>query len=201
MKKVIISLIGYILDLCYRIFCRYRVNKTIAKLGTFGEKSMLAYPFIIQGVKNIYIGKNCSIRQNSILTAINAKIIIKDWVITATDLIISTGNHCAILGRFVGSITNNEKGEGYDADVVINEDVWIASRVTILKGVNVGRGAIIAAGAVVNKDVLPYSVVGGVPAKFIKFKWSLEQVLAHERILYDEKERFSIDELKSFGLQ
>ncbi len=201
MKKVIISLIGYILDLCYRIFCRYRVNKTIAKLGTFGEKSMLAYPFIIQGEKNIYISEYCNIRANSVLTALNARIIIKKWTGAAPYLYISTGNHRMILGRFYRSITDVEKGEGYDADVVINEDVWIASRVTILKGVNVGRGAIIAAGAVVNKDVLPYSVVGGVPAKFIKFKWSLEQVLEHERILYDEKERFSIDELKSFGLQ
>lgn len=201
MKKLVISLIGYILDLCYRVFCRYRVNKTIAKLGAFGEKSMLAYPFIIQGEKNIYISEHCNIRSNSVLTALNARIIIKKWTGAAPYLYISTGNHRMILGRFYRSVTDAEKGEGYDADVVINEDVWIASRVTILKGVNVGRGAIIAAGAVVNKDVLPYSVVGGVPAKFIKFKWSLEQVLAHERILYDEKERFSIDELKSFGLQ
>lgn len=201
MKKVVINLIGYILDLCYRIFCRYRVNKTITKLGAFGENSMLAYPFIIQGEKNIYISEYCNIRANSVLTALNARIIIKKWTGAAPYLYISTGNHRMILGRFYRSITDVEKGEGYDADVVINEDVWIASRVTILKGVNVGRGAIIAAGAVVNKDVLPYSVVGGVPAKFIKFKWSLEQVLEHERILYDEKERFSIDELKSFGLQ
>lgn len=42
-----------------------------------------------------------------------------------------------IPGRFVGSITDAEKGKGYDADVIINEDVWIASRVTILKGVTV----------------------------------------------------------------
>lgn len=200
MKQLIINIIGYVVELCYRIFCRYQVNKTCAKLGSFGRKSMLAYPFIIQGEKNIYIGEDCSIRQNSILTAINARIIIKDWVITATDLIISTGNHRTICGRFVGSITNKEKGEGYDADVIINEDVWIASRVTILKGVNIGRGSIIAAGAVVNRDVLPYSVVGGVPAKFIKFKWSLEQVLEHERKLYKEDERFSVEELKSFGL-
>lgn len=201
MKRFVINCIGYIIELCYRIFCRYQVNKTCAKFGAFGEKSMLAYPFLIQGEKNIYIGKNCSIRQNSVFTAINAKIIIKDWVITATDLIISTGNHRVILGRFIGSITNTEKGKGYDADVIINEDVWIASRVTILKGVNVGRGAIIAAGAVVNRDVLPYSVVGGVPAKFIKFKWSLEQVLEHEQKLYKEDERFSVEELKSFGLK
>lgn len=129
------------------------------------------------------------------MTAVNKKIVIKDWVITATDLIISTGNHKNILGRFVGSITNEEKGEGYDADVIINEDVWIASRVTILKGVNVGRGAVIAAGSVVNKNVLPYSVVAGVPAKFIKFKWSISEILFHEQKLYKPEDRFTLEEL------
>jgi len=47
-------------------------------------------------------------------------------------------------------------------------------RVIILKGVHIRRGAIIAAGAVVNRDVPPYSIVGGVPAKVIRFRWSLD---------------------------
>ena len=66
-----------------------------------------------------------------------------------------------IPGRYFSSIKDSEKGIGYDGEVVINEDVCIASLVTILMGVNVGKGAIIAAGAVVNKDVLPYSIIGG----------------------------------------
>lgn len=51
---------------------------------------------------------------------------------------------------------------------VIGNDVWIGSQAIILQGVKIGDGAIIAAGAVVNKDVPPYTIVGGVPAKFIK---------------------------------
>lgn len=200
-KRIIINILGRIGELFYKSFCRYQVMKTCKKLGAFGENSMLAYPFVLQGTKNIIIGKHVSIRQGAVLTAINAKIQIRDWVITATDLVISTGNHRMISGRFVGSVTNAEKGQGYDADVTINEDVWIASRVTILMGVTVGRGAIIAAGAVVNKNVLPYSVVGGIPAKFIKFKWTLEQVMEHERALYPEEERFSEEQLRSFGLE
>lgn len=53
-------------------------------------------------------------------------------------------------------------------DVVIDDYVVIGTRVTILPGVHIGRGAVIASGAVVTKDVEPYAVVGGVPAKFIK---------------------------------
>ena len=54
------------------------------------------------------------------------------------------------------------------APVVIGDDVWIGSRVIILPGVKIGNGSVIGAGAVVTKDVEPYSVVGGVPAKLIR---------------------------------
>lgn len=60
--------------------------------------------------------------------------------------------------------------------VVIGNDVWIGARVSILDGVQIGDGAIIATGAVVVKDVAPYAIVGGVPAKFIKFRFGKEQI-------------------------
>lgn len=56
----------------------------------------------------------------------------------------------------------------------IGNDVWIGSNVTLLQGISIGDGAIVAAGAVVTKDVLPYSIVGGVPAKHIKYRFSEE---------------------------
>jgi len=56
--------------------------------------------------------------------------------------------------------------------VVIGNDVWIGERAIIMDGVNIGQGAIVAAGAVVTKDVVPYAIVGGVPAKLIKFRFS-----------------------------
>lgn len=195
MKHFILDFLGKVLNLFFRSFCRYKQISFYNKLATFGKNSHIIYPFEIQGCSNIYIGNNVSIRANCVMTAINKRIVIKDWVIIATDLIISTGNHSMIPGHFCGSISNKEKAEGDDADVIINEDVWIASRVTILKGVNVGRGAVIAAGAVVNRDVLPYSIVGGVPAKFIKFKWTIEQIMYHEEKLYAPEERFSYEEL------
>ena len=55
-------------------------------------------------------------------------------------------------------------------DVVIEKYVWIVCNVTLLSGTNIGRGSILAAGAIVSKDVTSYSFVGGIRAKFIKFK-------------------------------
>ena len=60
-----------------------------------------------------------------------------------------------------------EQGLEY-SPIIINDDVWIGSRVNILAGVNVGSGSVIGAGSVVTKDIPPYSIAIGVPAKVIK---------------------------------
>lgn len=58
--------------------------------------------------------------------------------------------------------------------ITIGNDVWIGEHAIILSGVSVGNGAVIAAGAVVTKDVPPYAIVGGVPAKVIRYRFSQE---------------------------
>jgi len=102
-----------------------------------------------------------------------------------------------MVGKYVTDITKSNKPAGYDHDVVIEKDVWIGANVTILSGVTIGRGATVAAGAVVNKDVPPYSVVGGVPAKVLKYYWTIDQIIEHESSLYPENERLSREELES----
>jgi acetyltransferase-like isoleucine patch superfamily enzyme len=63
----------------------------------------------------------------------------------------------------------NHFDEGLSKPVVIENNVWIATRATILKGVTIGEGAVVAAGSVVTKNVPPFAVVAGVPAKLIKY--------------------------------
>lgn len=60
--------------------------------------------------------------------------------------------------------------------VKIENDVWIGANVVILEGVTIGNGAIVAAGAVVSKDVPPYAIVGGVPAKVIRYRFGKEEI-------------------------
>lgn len=62
---------------------------------------------------------------------------------------------------------NDMNHKAIASEVIIDDYVWIASRVTILPGVHIGRGAVIASGAVVVKDVPPMAIVGGIPAKVI----------------------------------
>lgn len=61
---------------------------------------------------------------------------------------------------------------GSKGDIVVGDDVWIGQRAMIMSGVHIGQGAVIAAGAVVTKDVPPYAIYGGVPAKLIKKRFS-----------------------------
>lgn len=60
--------------------------------------------------------------------------------------------------------------------VVVGSDVWIGTNAIVLSGINIGHGAIIAAGAVVTRDVPPYAVVGGVPARVLKLRFTPEQI-------------------------
>ncbi len=82
-------------------------------------------------------------------------------------------------------------------DTVISDGCWIGSRAMIMQGVKLGEGAVVATGAVVTKDVPPYAIVGGVPAKIIKYRFPQEQIdklLALKLYDLDEKQILKIRE-------
>lgn len=165
--------------------------------GYCADNAILTPPLHVKNKTNVFIYEDVGIGANLYISATNAKCIIKSRTAIANDFTVQTGNHARIVGKFVTNITEANKPKGFDKDVIIENDVWIGSRVTVLSGVHVSRGATIAAGAVVNKDVPPYSIVGGVPARVIKFYWTIDQILEHEKGLYPENERFSREELES----
>lgn len=170
-----------------------------SKLAYCHPSVNLGVPITVNGPRNIYLYEGVSIGSGHI-SATNAKFIMKKNSVCSTGLMVRTGNHMQEVGKWFRYIddqyklSHSQSGE-YDQDVVVEEDVWLGVNVTLLAGVTVGRGSIVAAGAVVTKDVYPYSIVGGVPARFIKFKWTKEQIMEHERILYSEEERLTIDYL------
>lgn len=78
-------------------------------------------------------------------------------------------------------------------DIIVNDDVWIGDSALILSGVEIGQGAVIAAGAVVTEDVPPYAVVGGVPARVIKYRFTDEVIKELVKIDYDKVDRKFIE--------
>jgi len=166
-----------------------------SRFGYIADDVTLMPPLRIDNPKNVFLYGDNGLRNADIMVT-NARFIMKPHSGAAEGLRVTTGNHAMIVGRFYRTITEQEKPEGYDKDVVVDSDVWIGRNVTLLCGITIGRGAIIGAGAVVNKDVPPYCVAGGVPAKPIKFKWTIDQILEHEANLYPEEERFSREQLE-----
>ena len=122
------------------------------------------------------------------------------------------GNYCSIGGdtRFILSMEHytdhistypfkvmcikSEQSEAFaKGDIIVNDDVWIGQRATILSGVHIGQGAVVAAGAVVTKDVPPYAIVGGVPAKIIKYRFSPEIIEKLMRIDYSKLDKETVE--------
>lgn len=134
--------------------------------------------------KNVYIGNDVAINEGALFLTTKARICIGDHVIFGPCVTIITGNHRTdILGRYISSITDEEKKAEDDEDVVLEGDNWIGANATILKGVHIGEGAIVASGAVVTKDVPPFSIVAGVPAHVVKMRFSSEEIAKHKEIL------------------
>ena len=133
-----------------------------------GGNRVIGAPFQIAGIQNIEAEEPISIGVNSTIYTTRAKLIIKKHFVAGPNLTIITGDHHYMVGRFLDTIHDEDKIPANDQDVMIEEDVWCGANVTILKGVHIGRGSIIAAGAVVTKSFPAYSVIGGIPAKCIK---------------------------------
>lgn len=135
------------------------------------------FSFMMSGENaSVCMGKNLYIKGDGHLHCENGKLVIEDDVFMNHN--VSVTCHEKIVIGAGTTIANNvvivdhdhiAQGLGFETSpVVIGKNVWIGANAIVLKGVTVGDGAIIAAGAVVNKDVKKDSVVGGVPARCIK---------------------------------
>lgn len=130
---------------------------------TIGHNSTVSRYSIIQTVGgNISIGDRTQIGDYCILYGQGGLTIGNDVMFGSGVQVIA--NQHSYQNKLVTIRENPEIRKG----IVIEDDVWIGAHVTILDGVRIGTGSIVAAGAVVTKDVLPYSIVAGVPAKEIK---------------------------------
>ena len=139
-------------------------------------------------LENVSCGNNVSFGENCLLLSAKARIKIGDDVMFGPGVTIITGNHRTdVVGKAMAQVTDEEKLPENDQDVIIIGDNWIGANATILKGVTIGEGAVIAAGAVVTKDVTPYSVWGGVPARESKKRFTEKELKEHYKKLEDAR--------------
>lgn len=120
---------------------------------------------------NVGIGRGCLFQAditigNNVLIACNVAFLNKD------------DHRYDLIGQ-----TMWDSGRGDKYDIVVSDDVWIGHGAIILSPVRIGRGAIVASGSVVVKDVPAYAIIGGNPARVIKMRFTSEQIEEHEQFL------------------
>mgnify|MGYP000318753980 FL=1 len=175
------------------IWLHYYVKPDPSRFGHFGKNASIARPCDLKNPQNIYLYDFARIGcRSTIITMGESKFIMKRGCLTAEGLVVVTSNHRQHIGQFLSGGNNDNEYK----DIVVEEDVWIGINVTLLAGAYIGRGAIIGACSVVTKKIPPYAIAVGNPAKVIKFKWSIEEILKHESVLYPENERLTGEELE-----
>jgi acetyltransferase-like isoleucine patch superfamily enzyme len=113
--------------------------------------------------KNVTIGKNVFINRNfRVAVPDPSKIVIENYVLIGPNVSIETVNHGLLWDEAIKGRTTQSQ------NVIIEQKSWIGAKATILGGVTIGRNSIVAAGAVVTKDVPPFTVAVGIPAKVVK---------------------------------
>lgn len=140
---------------------RMHYMSKVLKIMPYDKNSKFETGIYISDAKKLQIGKHVRINENVFL---QGSVSIGDYVMIAPNVSIysKTHNHHDVNIPMVLS------GESETKRVIIEDDVWIGINVVILPGIRIGKGAIIGANSVVTKDVKPYSIMGGLPAKLIR---------------------------------
>lgn len=192
LSEIIISIflaIPFLLDKIYAFFIKRKMNRC----GRHVYLRPMSSDF--KGIENFRIGNHVSIPKGSTFYSTKAMLTVKDNVIFGPNPTIITGDHrIDVIGTPI--IDSHESLPQNDMAVTIEEDVWTGANIVILKGVTIGRGSIIAAGAVVNKSCPPYSIIGGIPAKVLKYRFSIEECIEHEKQIYPVNQRYSEQHLE-----
>lgn len=145
--------------------------------------------------RNMYLDDFTRIQDHMNFISYKGKLKVKKYAAVGSGCIIIPGDHVPTVGLpqyLAGKLHIND----VDGEIIVGEDAWVGAGTILLSHCKIGRGAVVAAGAVVSKEVPPYAVVAGIPAKVIATRFSIEQILEHESILYPPEERMTKEELE-----
>lgn len=177
-QKFIAKLYHYVLAIDRRMYGLYIADKQVfnnargvnlhGKIHLYSKKISIGegvslWPDVYFSGENIVIGNNVQIGYGTIIHSSKGVIIGSNTQIAAQCYIIDT-NHGTAYGELM------QKQPLQSEPIEIGEDVWIGAQCSVLKGVKIGSHAVVAANSVVNKDVPPYAIVAGSPAKILRFR-------------------------------
>lgn len=199
------------------LYCGYRsILKQYVFPYDYGRYGELGDYSLIQNnsslvQENIFADDYVIIQDKTNFISYHGKLIIGKYSVISSGCTIVPGAHKLTVGVPFYLATRNHINDE-EGNIIIEEDCWIGAGCILLPKCRIGRGAVVGAGSVVKKDVPPYAVVVGVPAKIIATKFTVEQIIRHEAILYPPEERLTktqldtlfrdyYKELKSIGVE
>lgn len=153
------------------ILCGYRF-KSIGKRFTVSATNSVFKKYSVSVADYVFIGVKAHFYAN---------VQIGHFTMIATNVAVVGGDHRLDIVGVPIRFTGRDRKE--KLLTIIGDDVWVGHGTIIMAGVKIGRGAIVAAGSVVTKDVLPYTVVGGVPTKLIRYRFTPEQQKLHDEAI------------------
>jgi acetyltransferase-like isoleucine patch superfamily enzyme len=173
-------LIKKLKHILYRLFIMPIVKTSLKKCG---KKVYVGERFRVNA-KRVTIGDFSTIGTDANILCTTADVVVGKHVMISHGLTLITGRHrYNIVGKYMQEVKDSEKEFDDDAPIFIEDDVWIAANVSILRGVTIGRGSIIGYGSIVTRNVNPYSIVVGNPAKEIKKRFSQKEINQHNIFL------------------
>lgn len=187
-----------IIDFIFKVYCKIKsvrrkllINCEKRKLGFCGQRVKVEWPNVLSSkiflYDDVYVYGHAKFIINR-----GGRFIMKHHSGCSQGVTVITGYH----GKKIGTWFHDTMWTGEldtETTVTVEEDARIGANATLLPAVTIGRGAQIGACSVVTKSIPPYSIAAGNPARVIKFIFSPEEILEHEKLLYSESERFTLE--------
>ena len=174
--------IAFLFLLIRKVFNRTLMYIMVSLFKKHGNNIVFFPASSLFSYKTITLGNDVYIGPGAILSASVSGIVFGNKIQLGPNVTMMGGDHnTTVVGKYMYDV--NEKLPENDLPIIVEDDVWIGTGAIILKGVRIGEGAIVAAGALVNKDVPDYSIVGGIPAKVLKMRFTEERIKEHKKAL------------------
>lgn len=159
-------------------------------LGKCGKDVRIGRGFRAFGIHNIEIGDNVYIGEQALIMTTGARVKISDHVMFGPRVTIISENHRTdVVGKYMTEIKALEKRPEDDRDIIFEGDNWIGANALVLAGVTIGRGSVVAGGAVVTRNIPPFSIWGGVPARCISSRFNDKELEEHLNIIKCRNEK------------